>query len=82
MRFFNRQTQPEPAQVAEAPATVEPSKAERRTPPMTSPAFTVSQHVPCIPNWRDFMEGKLPLPDACREGHAYPPTPQERGLIS
>lgn len=56
--------------------------AERLTAPVTSGAFTMSQHVPCIPNWRDFMEGKIDLPQACQDGHPFPPSPQERGLIS
>ena len=77
MRFFNRQS--EPTQEAESPA--EPSN-ERRTAGVNSPAFTMSQHVACAFDHRDFMEGKIPLPEACQEGHAFPPTPQERGLIS
>ena len=56
MRFFNRHS--EPTQEAESPA--EPSN-ERRTAGVNSPAFTMSQHVACAFDHRDFMEGKIPL---------------------
>lgn len=53
-----------------------------RTAPHGSNSFTLSEHVGCNYDKRAFMEGRVPLPDACLNGHAKLPTPQERGRLS
>ncbi len=53
-----------------------------QTAPHGSMQFTMSAHVGCNFDHRAFSEGRIPLPDACLAGHATPPSPQSKGLMS